>query len=153
MKRLRIYTDTSVFGGMFDEEFAEDSKRFFDEVKEGRYRILISDVTLAEIQKAPLNILQFFLSFPEEHMEHLILAQEAIELRDQYIQAGALPPACLNDAAHVALAAIAEADIVLSWNFKHLVNFERIRKYNAVNSALGYKSIEIRSPKEVLHED
>ncbi len=59
----------------------------------------------------------------------------------------------LDDAAHLVLATVAEADLIVSWNFRHLVHFEKIRQYNAINLALGYKMIEIRSPREVIHED
>lgn len=153
MKRLRIYVDTSVFGGPFDEEFAEASRRFFEEARQGRCTMIISDVTVRELQKSPQNVLQIFLSLPEGWMERIAITQEAIAIRDRYIETGILTPARLDDAAHVALATVAEADLIVSWNFKHLVHFEKVRQYNAVNLSLGYKPIEIRSPKEVIHED
>ena len=153
MKRLRIYVDTSVFGGPFDEEFAEASRRFFEEARQGRYTIVISDVTVRELQKSPQNVFQIFLSLPEGGMERIAITQEAIAIRDRYIEIGILTPARLDDAAHVALATVAEADLIVSWNFKHLVHFEKVRQYNAVNLSLGYKPIEIRSPREVIHED
>ena len=106
-----------------------------------------------EIQKGPPNVRQFFLDLPEEGMERVVMTSEVIILRDRYIEAGILPPTRLDDAAHVALATAAEADLMVSWNFRHLVHFEKIRQYNAVNLTLGYKTIEIRSPREVIHED
>jgi hypothetical protein len=153
VKRLRIYVDTSVFGGPFDEEFSEPSRRFFEEARQGRYSLLISDVTMREIQKGPPDVRRFFLALPEAQMERVIMTHEAVMLRDRYIEAGILAPARLDDAAHVALATVAEADLIVSWNFRHLVHFEKVRQYNAVNLILGYKSIEIRSPQEVIHED
>jgi len=153
VKRLRIYVDTSVFGGPFDEEFSETSRRFFEEARQGRYTLLISDVTAREIQKGPPDVRQFFLSLPESQMEQVVMTHEAVTLRDRYIEAGILTPTRLDDAAHVALATIAEADLIVSWNFRHLVHFEKIRQYNAVNLTLGHKSIEVRSPQEVIHED
>jgi len=153
VKRLRIYVDTSVFGGPFDEEFSELSRRFFEEAHEGRYSLLISDVTVREIQKGSPDVRQFFLDLPEERMERVVITSETYTLRDRYIEAGILAPSGLDDAAHVALATVAEADLIVSWNFRHLVHFEKIRQYNAVNLTLGYKSIEIRSPREVIHED
>lgn len=86
-------------------------------------------------------------------MERVAMTDETVTLRDRYIEAGILAPIRLDDAAHVALATVAEADLIVSWNFRHLVHFEKIRQYNAVNLTLGHKSIEIRSPKEVIHED
>lgn len=153
MKRLRIYVDTSVYGGPFDEEFSEPSRRFFEEARQGRYTLVISDVTVREIQKGPPDVRRFFLAFPEERMERVIMTNEVVMLRDRYIQAGILGPVRLDDAAHVALATVAEVDLIVSWNFRHLVHFEKVRQYNAVNLSLGYRSIEIRSPMEVIHED
>lgn len=86
-------------------------------------------------------------------MERVLMSGEVVTLRDRYIEAGILTRARLNDAAHVALATVAEADLIVSWNFRHLVHFAKIRQYSGVNLTLGYKSIEIRSPKEVIHED
>ncbi len=56
-----------------------------------------------------------------------------------------------GDAIHVAAATVAGADLVLSWNFKHIVNYDRIHKYNAVNLLNGYRQIDIRSPMELTH--
>ena len=55
-----------------------------------------------------------------------------------------------NDALHVALATLNNADVLASWNFKHIVNLDRINLYNSINLRLGYKIIEIRSPREIL---
>ena len=56
------------------------------------------------------------------------------------------------DAQHIALASVVRADVLVSWNFKHIVNLNRIRLYNSVNMKLGYPLIDIRSPREVLNE-
>ncbi len=53
---------------------------------------------------------------------------------------------------HIAVATLGRVDVVVSWNFKHIVNLNRIRLYNSVNLKLGYPMIEIRSPREVLDE-
>ncbi len=59
----------------------------------------------------------------------------------------------MADAVHVAAATVAGADVILSWNFKHIVNFSRIRRFNSVNVALGYRTMTILSPMEVVYED
>jgi len=78
---------------------------------------------------------------------------EVEALADAYVLARVIGQASRADAIHVAAATFAEADMILSWNFKHIVNFNRIGKYNAVNVLNGYKAIEIRSPAEVVHDD
>ena len=68
-----------------------------------------------------------------------------------YLDAAVLPAASSNDALHVAAATVARADLILSWNFKHIVNFRRIRLFNSVNLAQGYGIIDIRSPAEIAY--
>lgn len=65
-----------------------------------------------------------------------------------------ITPKYHNDGIHIALATVAEVDVLVSWNFRHIVNFNKIRLFNAVNMEQGYKQIQIYSPREVTtHED
>jgi hypothetical protein len=77
-------------------------------------------------------------------------SREVDELRDAYLQAGVVGPASLVDAEHIAYASVAEVDLIVSWNFKHIVHFEKIRGYHGVNLAKGYNPIPIHSPREVV---
>jgi hypothetical protein len=72
-------------------------------------------------------------------------------LAETYISEGALTNKSYNDALHIALATINNADVLASWNFKHIVNINRIRLYNSINLKLGYRLIEIRTPREILN--
>jgi len=150
MKRLRIYVDSSVFGGCFDREFEEESRRFFDLVRASEITVLISNVTLAELERAPRKVQEVAASIPPETVERLEAAEEAERLRDAYLAAQVVPPNFAEDALHVAMATIEGADVIVSRNFKHLVNIQRIRAFNAVNLLQGYQPIDIRSPLEVL---
>ena len=76
---------------------------------------------------------------------------EVIKLAETYINDGALTNKSYNDALHIALATINNADVLASWNFKHIVNINRIRLYNSINLKLGYKMLEIRTPREILN--
>ena len=80
-------------------------------------------------------------------------SDEADALAQAYVDAGALGKASLEDALHVATATVAGADLILSWNFRHLVNYDRIRRLNAVNLMNGYRPMDIRSPMEVGYEE
>jgi len=149
-KGLRVYADTSVFGGCFDPEFAKDSTRFFDEVKAGKIWLITSDVLLFELKAAPPHVMQILRSLPTGNLAHIELTEEMLVLRDAYLSAQVLPRNALNDAAHIAAATAGDVDLLVSWNFKHIVHYEKIRGFNAVNLLMGYRSINIYSPKEVI---
>jgi len=149
MRMIRIYVDTSVFGGTDDIEFAEPSRRFFKLVEDRRFVLLISQIVLDELQPAPAVVRQVLESLPADCIERVEVNEEAAALADAYIAANALPEASREDALHVAAASVARANLVLSWNFKHIVNFQRIQKFNSVNLANNYGLIDIRSPLEI----
>lgn len=56
----------------------------------------------------------------------------------------------MDDALHVALATISCADVIVSWNFKHLVNPVRIRKFDGVNVMNGYGPVVILTPGDFV---
>jgi len=152
MRRIRVYVDTSVFGGVADEEFADPSRRFFDRVKRGDFFVLLSLHTADELAGAPAQVKQLVESLPTECIERVRSDDEVAALAEAYIAAGVLGGASELDARHVAAATVARADVLLSWNFKHLVNYDRIRKFNGVNVLNGYATIDIRSPLEMEYE-
>ena len=148
---MRIYIDTSVIGGYFDEEFKEWSKRLIDEFKIGKKTVIISDVTLGELEDAPKHVRELIGTIPEKQKEIVLLDDEARELSSLYIKEKIVTPKSLLDTRHIAIATINRADILVSWNFKHIVNLAKIRLYNAVNLKYGYPLLEIRSPMEVIY--
>lgn len=151
--RIRVYVDTSVFGGVLDEEFAEASKRFFGCVGKGEYVVLLSRIVLEEIGEAPERVQRVLAELPAGALEEVPVNAEVIDLARRYVEAGVVGGKRIADATHVAAATVARADLVLSWNFKHLVDYDRIRKFNGVNALNGYPQIEIRSPLEVSNVD
>lgn len=151
MRRLRLYLDTSVIGGYFDEEFAEVSKRLFGLLQARIYKACLSDITLLELLKAPEPLVEHIEDLLESfESEELKESAESLSLARAYVESGVLPSKCLDDARHVSLATCEKVDYILSWNFKHLVNVERIRGFNAVNLRHGYWLIDIRTPLEVV---
>ncbi len=152
-KRLRIYADTSVFGGCFDETFSVDSRKFFQEVRDGKFLLVVSEITMFELTEAPAEVREILTRLDTESVEIVEAAEEIAALRDAYIEARVLGKASVRDAAHVAAASVAAADIIVSWNFKHIVHFEKIRGFHAVNLVKGYRLVEIYSPKEVIEYD
>jgi hypothetical protein len=150
MKRLRVYADTSVFGGCFDPEFEAASTAFFREVAAGRFKLLVGEMTGRELGGAPENVRKVLREIAPEKLEAVAPCEEIARLRDAYIAAGVLGAGSLADAEHVAAASVAEADILVSWNFKHIVHFDKIAGFQAVNLVHGYKPLRIYSPREVV---
>jgi predicted nucleic acid-binding protein len=153
MRKLRVYIDTSVFGGVADEEFAAPSQRFFARVMRGEYIVLVSREVLRELKSAPAAVRKVLDDVPGALLESISFDPAVESLADAYMAAGVVGKDSRSDALHVAAATIADADLIVSWNFKHIVNFDRIRKYNAVNILEGYAAIEIHSPAEVSYGD
>jgi hypothetical protein len=147
----RVYIDNSVIGGIFDEEFAPYTKRLFREFEMGLFRPVISSVTVEEIQGAPPNVMAFFKEV-ETTAEIITLSEDAVELSNIYLKEGHFSTQLRVDTLHIAVATVNHVELITSWNFKHIVNLDRIRIYNAVNLKMGYPVVEIRSPREIIHE-
>ena len=150
---IRIYADTSVFGGVFDSEFEQPSKAFFNAVKQGRFVLVSSELVRQEIHAGPKRV-QALFSDILPIVEIAEVTAEALKLQQAYARAGILSEKHSTDALHVALATVSQVSLIVSWNFKHIVNFQKIPMYNAVNTLHGYREIAIYSPLEVIeYED
>ena len=151
MKRQRVYTDTSVIGGCFDAEFEVWSNGLFQDFRIGLFVPVISSVVAKEIEDAPETVQGAYEELLSLRAEFLLVDDEAFELADAYLERGVLTPKFYDDATHIALATLAGVDIVVSWNFRHIVRYDKIRAFNAVNLERGYKPVQIYSPREVTH--
>ena len=149
--KTRIYVDTSVIGGCLDCEFEEASLNFFTLFKTGSNILVISDITLAELETAPQEVQEILLLVPTDYMDVIEFSEEANQLAQTYLRDGVLSRKSIADAQHIATATSNRVDVLVSWNFKHIVNLKRIHGYNSVNLKLGYPILEIRTPKEVLN--
>jgi hypothetical protein len=151
-KRIRVYADASVYGGVFDEGFDVASREFFDAVRTGRFRLVVSTVVQDELKDAPERVFALF-----DEMRRLAATadttEESLQLRQAYLAAGIVGPQWKTDALHVALATDSQCAVIVSWNFKHIVNFKKIPLYNGVNLAHGYGSIAIHTPQEVIADE
>lgn len=148
---MNVYTDTSTIGGCFDKEFKEWSVALFEEFKVGVKFIVLSDLTLQELELARQEVREKIFEIPTKNQITIGITDEAIHLAETYIDKGALTNKSYNDALHIALATLNNADVLASWNFKHIVNLSRIKLYNSINLNLGYSIIEIRTPREILN--
>lgn len=149
----RVYIDTSVVGGQFDKEFSADTIPFFETVTNGQIIIIVSDLLEAELLRAPQHVRDFLATLPVQNIESIRLTQDAANLADQYIVANVVGQTSRADCQHIAMATLAKADVLVSWNFKHIVNLDKIRGYNGINYQLGHHMLEIRTPKEIINYD
>ena len=152
-KKTKVYVDTSVIGGCFDPEFELWSNGLFQDFRNGIYFPVISEIVVAEIAQAPKNIIQKYSELLDYNPVVLELNDEVIDLADAYINRNILSENFLDDARHIAFASVFEVDLLVSWNFRHIVHFDKIRMFNSVNLENGYKAINIYSPREVSTYD
>ena len=149
MKKQLIYLDTSVIGGCFDEEFSHWSNKLFHDIQSGIYDAATSDIVAAELKMAPDEVRRKYADLLEMDPHILEININVETLAEAYIGHRILPEKYKTDMLHIALATVHNADIVVSWNFKHIVHFEKIVKFNAVNLEYGFRQIMILSPREV----
>jgi hypothetical protein len=149
---MRVYIDTSVFGGCFDPEFELWSIRLMDLFYIGKYKAVISEVSELELKYAPEHVRQVIENIPRTNIEIVHLTDEARLLSENYIKERIVTKKYLADTQHIAIATISLVDLLVSWNFRHIVNYNKIRLYNAVNLKYGYKLLEIRNPWDLTDE-
>jgi predicted nucleic acid-binding protein len=150
-KPIRIYTDTSVFGGVFDTEFALHSEAFFQRMHRAEFEVVISPLVVQEMREAPERVREFFEEF-RPMLSFVRVSDEAYALQSAYLKAGVVGNNSEMDALHVSVATVAGCKAIVSWNFKHIVNFRRIPLYNGVNESQGYSRIAIHSPAELAFD-
>jgi len=148
--KQRIYLDTSVIGGVFDAEFKKITIQLFEMANEKKFTLVISSLTLSELDLAPPHIKVFFNKLDNSNIELISSSEESKSLANNYIAENVVGVTSFDDCHHIAIVTISKVDILVSWNFKHIVNVFRIRGYNSVNLKIGYSPIEIRSPKDII---
>lgn len=149
---MLVYVDTSVFGGVFDPQFEEASRAFFHRVREGRFEVMVSALVVDELEWAPTRVRSLFDEL-NPLITRVATADAMYDLRSAYLDAGVVSPKWAADALHVAVATVSGCRAIISWNFRHIVNFRRIPLYNGVNQMKGYGPIAIHSPPEVIFDD
>jgi predicted nucleic acid-binding protein len=149
--KQKIYIDTSVVGGYFDEEFKEATTALFQRLENEEIIFVVSDLLDLELINAPQKVRELLHNYSANKFFRVELTEEAIKLADSYISENVVGKTSLVDCRHIALATINKVDVLASWNFKHIVNLDRIKGYNSVNYKLGYQMIEIRSPKDLVN--
>jgi predicted nucleic acid-binding protein len=148
--KQRIYIDTSIVGGYFDGEFAEATIALFERLKKKAAVFVVSEVLYAELANAPMQVQNLLDEYNDDCFEYAPLSEEAKELANAYLAEKVVGATSLEDCQHIAIATLCKVDVLASWNFKHIVNLTRIKGYNAVNLKMGYITLEIRNPKDLI---
>ena len=151
MKVLRVYIENSVIGGYFDEEFEEHTHKLFGEFKKGKYKPVISSHVIAELENgAPEKVKENLKTL---QYEEFTVNDEMIQLAEKYVEQKIVSEKYYSDALHIAVATIIGVDALVSWNFKHIVNLDKIKLFNSVNLREGYRILEIRTPRELVENE
>ncbi len=149
--KQKIYIDTSIVGGYFDEDFKDETIRLFERFENNEITFVVSDLLDLELLKAPIYVRELLFKYSPDKFFRVELNEETIKLADCYIEEKVVGKSSLEDCRHIALATINKVDVLASWNFKHIVNLDRIKGYNSVNLKHGYSILEIRSPKDLIN--
>ncbi len=150
MKKDRIYIDTSIVGGYFDIEFELETKLLFERLERKEIVFVVSDLMEIELERAPERVKNLLFNYPSDCFERVSITKEAQELGQIYVDEKVVGQTSIEDCYHIAMATINNVDVLASWNFKHIVNFTRIKGYNSVNIKNGYNLLEIRNPKDLI---
>jgi predicted nucleic acid-binding protein len=157
MRKLLLYLDTSVISFALSEDIPNEDRnitlKLIEEINKGKYVGLISDVVVREIgntrDSAKRDQLLKLVNQIELN-DILAVDKESDSLADKYIKENVIPAVYRDDALHIALASVKGLDILVSWNFKHLVKHKTRMEVAGINTLLGYKVIDICTPWEVL---
>lgn len=151
-KRPTVYIETTVPSYIFNDRYPEKqkvAKKLFDLIKRGRFEAYVSSTVIKELQAASeprrselVKLIKGIKSLPE--------TEAAKSLTEKYLKEKIFPAKKRFDAAHVAIASVHGIDILLSWNFDHIVRLQTKRKVEAVNTLLGFKTPAIATPEEVI---
>lgn len=155
MKKIKIYIETSTWNFVFADDSPEKmaiTKEFFGLLEKGVYEVYISEIVLAEINRAPERVKANLLDLIAQ-IEPIVLdlTVDAENLADMYVKRKIIPDKKIEDALHVAIATLGELDAVVTWNYKHLANLRRAELFFSVNLEKGFhKKVEIITPWEVI---
>ena len=154
MRTMTLYLDTSVISYLYEldsPDKMDDTLALWEQIKAGEYRAVLSAVTLRELSNCAepkRSIMANYLN--EIEFDIVRETQEINELAQEIINRGILTPKSFDDCTHIASAIISNCDMIISWNFKHLVNVRTIHGVRAITVSNHYKSVDIYSPSVFL---
>jgi len=155
--RVKLYLDTSVLGAVCDpgpEERLAATHRVLEGFAKALWEGYISTLVLEEVERAPKAVREKIIrEIQKSRLTALEETQESLALARAYVVAGAIPADYEDDARHISVATVSDIRVIVSWNFRHMVNIERKRMINSVNLREDVPLIDIVSPWEVSYEE
>ena len=154
MSKLKIYLDTSVISYLDQQNALEkmaETHRLWDKIKTDVFKVVISSVTTREIDdcdEEKRNTLYDYLA--EISFDTIAVDEKIMEIAGRIVNFGILKQKNFDDCQHIAAAITSESDIIVSWNFAHLVNVDTVRGVKAITAMCGYKDILIYPPTILL---
>jgi len=159
MKKLRLYLETSAISYLDQLERGEqcaDTHRLWEKIKDGVFEAVISDVCVAEITKCSerkRSTLFGYLSQIEYTAVEVVSDDKTLKVARCFIDLGILKQTSYDDCQHIAAAITNECDVIVSWNFKHIVNLKTISGVKAVTALEGYTDVLICTPSVIVGDD
>jgi rRNA-processing protein FCF1 len=157
LKKLKIYLETTIFNFVFADDSLDkkqDTIKLFEEINQGKYIPYTSEYVLRELNKAEETKKLEMLNLVEKHKIIILETSENAEiLADKYVNGNIIPIKYRTDGIHIAVATINDLDIIVSYNFKHIVKLKTIMGTENINLREGYKKIGIYSPTEVIEDE
>lgn len=157
MNKIKVYLDTSVISYLDQQDAPEkmhETREVWDYLKAGRYDIFISDVVLDEIGHCREDKQKILLSYLQQIDYTLLRIDEnTIGLAEKFVDFGVLKRKSFDDCRHIASAILSGCDVIISWNFKHIVNIKTMRGIKVITTLEGYKDLLIYPPSALLEEE
>lgn len=159
MRKPKIYLDTSVISHLSQEDVPDkmkDTLALWQEIKNGKYDVYLSNVTIGEIMECPepkRGLLKEYISQIDYTLVDFDGDAEIEQLAQQIILNKILTQKSYDDCLHIAGAVVYGCDVIISWNFKHIVNYKTINGVKILSYSSGYKIIEIYTPTIMLGDD
>ena len=157
MAKLKVYLDTSVISYLYQldaTERMEDTLEVWEMFRNKKYDVYISNIVLNEISGCNEEKLNILLEYLNE-IEYTVVEtdENTVELAEKFIDFGILRQKSFDDCQHIAAAILAGCDIIISWNFKHIVNVKTVRGVKVITTLEGYKDLMIYPPSVLLESE
>ena len=150
MKRLKIYLDTSVISYLDQKDFPErmaETHKLWEKIKNGEFIAVISDITIRELNNCPETKKNVLLGFLRQiKFETVITEERTLEIAELFVDLKIMKKKNIDDCRHIAAAITSGCDVLVSWNFKYIVNHKTIVGVKAVTALEGYGDIVIYDP-------
>jgi predicted nucleic acid-binding protein len=154
MKKTKIYLDTSIISYLDQQDAPEkmaETRKFWDTIKSDKYEIVLSEIVLFETSKCDKAKRSVLIKYLKEiSYKEISTTQEIDDLARKFIENKILTIASIEDCRHIASSIVSGCDVIVSWNFKHIVNFKTIKGVKIISLMEGYRDITICTPTMIL---